>query len=108
MNRPVTVSTAMLVFVLGGCSGGAPGESVATTKVDSGWMRLSVDSLPKDSMGVSIRRGRALLAFTNDSLPEYAPSSLKCTSCHLDNATKAGAIPLYGSYGRYPTYLERA
>lgn len=59
-------------------------------------------------MGVSVRRGRALLAFTHDSLPQYAPSALKCTSCHLDNGRKLGAVPLYGTYGRYPQYLERA
>jgi thiosulfate dehydrogenase len=71
-------------------------------------MRLSVDSLPNDSMSASIRRGRAILANTHDSMPAYAPSLLKCTSCHLDNGRKLGAIPLYGSYGRYPQYIERA
>ena len=71
-------------------------------------MRLNVDSLPLDSLGVSIRRGRAILAATHDSMPAYAPSALKCTSCHLDNGRKLGAVPLYGSYARYPQFLERA
>ncbi|HET9423943.1 MAG TPA: c-type cytochrome [Gemmatimonadaceae bacterium] len=71
-------------------------------------MRLSVDSLPADSLGASIRRGRAILAATPDSMPEYAPSALKCTSCHLDNGRRVGAVPLYGTYARYPQYLVRA
>jgi thiosulfate dehydrogenase len=75
---------------------------------DSSWLALNVDSLPQDSLGTSIRRGRALMVATHDSLPRYAPSSLRCTSCHLDNGRKLGAVPLYGTYGRYPAYVDRA
>jgi thiosulfate dehydrogenase len=79
-----------------------------TAAADSAWMRLNVDSLPHDSMGASIRRGRAIFAATHDSMPSYAPSSLKCASCHLNNGRQLGAVPLYGTYGRYPQYIERA
>jgi thiosulfate dehydrogenase len=41
-------------------------------------------------------------------MPEYAPSALRCASCHLDDGRKIGAVPLYGTYGRYPQYIERA
>lgn len=67
------------------------------------------DSLiPHDSMGASIRRGLAILVNTRDSLPTYATSSLNCTSCHLDGGRRAGAAPLLGVNGRFPSYLARA
>jgi thiosulfate dehydrogenase len=72
------------------------------------WLALRVDSLPLDSLGVSIRRGRALLLATHDSLPEYAPSALRCTSCHLNEGRQIGAVALYGTYARYPQYNVRA
>ena len=107
MNRTPVVLTAVTLAVVTGCSRPETPTTRATA-ADSAWLRLSVDSLPNDSMGVSIRRGRAILANTHDSMPQYAPSALKCTSCHLDNGRKLGAVPLYGSYARYPQYLERA
>lgn len=108
MNRPLSALTALSFGLVTACSRGSTNETPPATNGDSSWLRLSVDSLPNDSMGVSIRRGRALLAFTPDSMPEYAPSALKCTSCHLDNGRKLGAIPLYGTYARYPQHLVRA
>jgi thiosulfate dehydrogenase len=108
MKRVPTALTAIAACLVTACGDGKPEAAARGAGADSAWMRLSVDSLPNDSMGVSIRRGRALLAFTHDSMPQYAPSTLKCTSCHLDNGRKLGAVPLYGSYARYPQYLERA
>jgi thiosulfate dehydrogenase len=107
MYRAPLAVTALCLAAVTGCDRGAS-RTTTTATADSAWMRLSVDSLPNDSMGVSIRRGRAILAATHDSMPAYAPSALKCTSCHLDNGRKLGAVPLYGSYARYPQYLERA
>jgi thiosulfate dehydrogenase len=107
MHRTPLVVTALSLAVVTGCSRPeTPGTAAASP--DSAWMRLSVDSLPADSLSASIRRGRAILASTPDSMPHFAPSALKCTSCHLDNGRKAGAVPLFGSYARYPQYLERA
>ena len=108
MNRIPAALTTVAVLFVAACSGDKAGTTAKSPGADSAWLRLSVDSLPNDSMGASIRRGRALLAFTHDSMPQYAPSALKCTSCHLDNGRKLGAVPLYGSYARYPQYLERA
>ena len=107
MPRASLVLTALSLATVTACRrDSAP--ATTSSGPDSAWMRLSVDSLPNDSLSVSIRRGRAILAATHDSMPEYAPSALKCTSCHLDNGRKLGAVPLYGSYSRYPQYLERA
>jgi thiosulfate dehydrogenase len=107
MKRVSLVVTALSLAIVTACK---RESTTVGTKIgpDSAWLRLNVDSLPNDSLAVSIRRGRAILAATHDSMPEYAPSALKCTSCHLDNGRKLGAVPLYGSYARYPQYLERA
>lgn len=108
MHRPLLALTVIAFAGVTGCNPGPASETPRTAATDSAWLRLNVDSLPSDSMGASIRRGRAILAATHDSMPQYAPSALKCTSCHLDNGRKLGAVPLYGTYGRYPTFLVRA
>src|SRR5918993_4944973 len=55
-----------------------------------------------DSLGRSIRRGRALLAHTRDSLPQFVGNALNCTSCHPENGTRPYAMPWVGVYGRFP------
>src|ERR1051325_5339721 len=107
MHRALLAVTVSSLVAVTACERETP-KTVVKSGADSAWMRMSVDSLPNDSLGVSIRRGRAILAATHDSMPAYAPSALKCTSCHLDNGRKLGAVPLYGPYTRYPQYLERA
>jgi thiosulfate dehydrogenase len=64
-------------------------------------------SIPAGPMGVAVRRGHALLAATRDSLPSHVGSSLRCFSCHLDEGRRASALPLIGSYARYPQYRAR-
>jgi thiosulfate dehydrogenase len=108
MNRPLTALTVLLSAIVTACSGGAAKGRSLSALADSAWLRLSVDSLPNDSMGVSIRRGRALMASTHDSLPQFAPSSLKCVSCHLDNGLRKYAMPWVGSYSRFPQYRARS
>ena len=63
--------------------------------------------IPPGPLGASIRRGRALLQHTPDSLPRHAPSALRCFSCHLREGTQAGALPLIGVYSRFPQYRSR-
>ena len=64
-------------------------------------------AIPGGSLGAAIRRGRALLAHTPDSLREFAASDLRCFSCHLGEGTQAGALPLIGVYSRFPQYRSR-
>ena len=67
------------------------------------------DSLiPSDSLGASIRRGRALLVRTTDSLPGYAPGNIQCASCHLDAGRRPDAAPLIGVAARFPKYMDRS
>jgi len=70
--------------------------------------RVPADSeIPSGPLGASIRRGRALLAATRDSLPEYVGDDLRCLSCHLDAGTRPGASPWVGVYSRFPQYRSR-
>jgi thiosulfate dehydrogenase len=69
---------------------------------------LAADTtIPSGAMGISVRRGRALLAATRDSLPSHVRSSLRCFSCHLDEGRRASGLPLVGSYTRYPQFRAR-
>ena len=63
--------------------------------------------MPPGPLGVSARRGLALLQHTPDSLPQYAHSALRCMSCHLDDGHRAKGLPLVGAFARYPQYRAR-
>lgn len=109
MRLTMRFASAMSVVTIVACTATpAPEAKHEVVQSDSAWLRLNVDSLPNDSIGVSIRRGRAILTATHDSLPNYAPSALRCTSCHLNAGRQLGAVALYGSYGRYPQFNTRA
>ncbi|HEU4630162.1 MAG TPA: c-type cytochrome [Gemmatimonadaceae bacterium] len=59
-------------------------------------------------MGRSVRRGRAILLATRDSLPEHVGNDLRCVSCHLDEGRRASSIPWTGVYARFPQYRSRS
>ena len=65
-------------------------------------------AIPDGPMGVSIRRGLALIENTRDSLPAFVGGNLRCTSCHLDRGLRPNSAPLIGVHARYPRYLERS
>jgi thiosulfate dehydrogenase len=67
----------------------------------------SDDEIPNDAVGLSIRRGRAILTATRDSLPGNVGSSLRCSSCHVKSGTQANAAPWIGVYSRFPQYRSR-
>lgn len=89
-------------------------DTVATAKPDSATaakapFRVPSESEIKDSVTLaSVRRGRALIHSTNDSLPRYAKASLTCANCHIGDGTIADAMPLVGSYARFPQYRGRS
>jgi thiosulfate dehydrogenase len=71
--------------------------------------RAPADSeIPPGVLGASVRRGRALLEHTGDSLPAHVGNALRCTSCHLDGGRRADAIPWVGVYARFPQYRARS
>jgi thiosulfate dehydrogenase len=86
-----------------------PARAAKTAQFDeSAWMPLREKDIPADSAGAAIRRGLALFRFTPESLPAYATSSLRCTSCHQDDGLKRTSAPLTGSHARFPKYLTRS
>lgn len=120
MNAPTAYWRVVLLLGLAGCKAAGPGAGTPAAVRDSapparrdiyglaGWTPPSNDSIPNDSLGNSIRRGLHLLRHTRDSLPQYAPGSLNCTSCHLQDGLRLEAAPLTGSFARYPKYMSRA
>ncbi|HJU64216.1 MAG TPA: c-type cytochrome, partial [Gemmatimonadaceae bacterium] len=56
----------------------------------------------------SVRRGRALMVATRDSLPAHVGNALRCTSCHMNDGLKANAMPFVGVYAQFPQYRSRS
>jgi thiosulfate dehydrogenase len=65
------------------------------------------DTLRDSESARRIRRGRAILANTRDSLPSYVGNTLRCTSCHLDDGRRKDALPWVGVLARFPQYRPR-
>jgi thiosulfate dehydrogenase len=71
--------------------------------------RIPRESEIKDSVTLaSVRRGRALIHSTRDSLPSHVGASLNCANCHIADGTQRDAMPLVGSYARFPVYRARS
>ncbi|HEX4574137.1 MAG TPA: c-type cytochrome [Gemmatimonadales bacterium] len=70
--------------------------------------RGPADSLmPSGPLGAAIRRGRALLVATHDSLPAHVGNRLRCVSCHLDEGRRPTGSWV-GTYAKYPQYRARS
>lgn len=106
---PRTRSIGVIMVLLAACTP-ADEERVATA-ASGGLVAFVVphdSTMPDGPMGISIRRGRALLEHTRDSLPDYVGNRLACTSCHPAAGTKQGAMPWLGVYGQFPQYRSRS
>ncbi|HUP87928.1 MAG TPA: c-type cytochrome [Longimicrobiales bacterium] len=64
--------------------------------------------IPQDELGASIKRGRALLDHTTDSLPQYVKGNIQCSSCHIDAGRTRDAAALIGVAARFPKYMDRS
>ncbi len=109
-----TVRVALLALtgvVVSACADSAPApadvNASAVQFTEANWQPKREADIPADSMGASVRRGLYLLRFTPESLPQYATSGLRCTSCHQDDGIKLTAGPLTGSHARFPKYMPR-
>ncbi len=70
--------------------------------------RVPQESEIKDSTVLaSVRRGRALINHTADSLPNNVRASLTCANCHANAGTDRDAMPLVGAYARFPQFRAR-
>ena len=116
MSRTRAWTLASIAATAVACQGapkaGTPAAGDLTMKavsfVEANWRPPTEAEIPNDSLGASIRRGLYLLRFTPESLPAYATSSLRCTSCHQNDGTKVSAAPLTGAHARYPKYMPRS
>ena len=71
--------------------------------------RVPVDSEVTDpDVLASVRRGRALLRNTRDSLPRNVGNRLQCVSCHAMDGTQKNTMSLVGVYARFPQYRARS
>jgi thiosulfate dehydrogenase len=106
---------AAIAVTVSACSG-SPKQDAATghdaspavTFREAAWTPPREADIPNDSMGAAIKRGLYLLRFTPESLPAYATSGLRCTSCHQDDGLRASSGPLTGSHARFPKYMSRS
>lgn len=71
--------------------------------------RVPEESEVRDTVVLaSVRRGRALLANTRDSLPANVGSKLRCVSCHMNDGLSPNKLPLVGVFARFPQYRSRS
>jgi thiosulfate dehydrogenase len=115
VSRFRVLAAAAVSGVIGACTDAAPPppivthrDSSAVTFREAAWTPKREKDIPNDSMGASIRRGLYLLRFTPESLPDYATSNLRCTSCHQDDGIRPTSGPLTGSHARFPKYMARS
>lgn len=104
------VGLTVLVTFGSACDGGQSSDSPGPALPPPGphAFRVPEESEVTDSsLLASIRRGRALLAYTRDSLPDFVGNRLNCVHCHPDNGTRANAMPWVGVYARFPQYRSR-
>jgi thiosulfate dehydrogenase len=91
-----------LLLLLAACdrpTGGSRAAAAPAIPADS--------EIPSGPLGVSIRRGLALVTATRESLPANVGSGLRCVSCHLDEGRRSPASWV-GAVGRYPQYRSRS
>ncbi len=106
MHARLLLTTIALAVACGRGDAPAAADRVATASPPQPHTTLDTTP-PAGPLGASVRRGRALLAATHDSLPSHVGSSLRCFSCHLDEGRRVDGLSLVGVYTRYPQYRLR-
>lgn len=98
MNR---VAAALTVLCVAACTDAPRAET------NRGPAAVSNAAVTSPNAVGDPRRGLALLTAFRDSLPAHSGNALRCTSCHLDNGTRANGLPWLGTAARYPRYRAR-
>jgi thiosulfate dehydrogenase len=109
LRLPAFIATATAAAaVTAALACGTPGRPAAAAGANAPVLLGPADSLiPGGPLGNSIRRGRALLTATRDSLPAHVGNKLRCVSCHLD-AGRRQSGSWVGTYAHYPQYRPRS
>ena len=110
--------SALLLFACGGEPAAPTAPPVAETPAAApaapvvnnegvNWVAPDEATIPAGPFGDSIRRGMELFVKTNQLLPDYVPSNMSCSNCHLDKGRRPFAVPVVGAHARFPKYMER-
>lgn len=87
---------------------GAAAAVAGTGACRGGRQPPSADApIPDGPLGDAVRRGRALLVATRESLPGHVGNRLRCVSCHLDEGRRESGTWV-GVFARYPQYRARS
>lgn len=113
MQRAFRISLAGAILAAAAGCGPQPRQSSPPPATQAGAgtpvFQVPDDSLiPNDAVGESIRRGRALVTATRDSLPSHIGNQLRCASCHLDAGTRRTSSSWVGVYAAFPQYNKRS
>ena len=103
-------ATAIAMLLVAGCRvSDRAAESRQVQQAGVVAHRVPSDSEVVDSTELaSLRRGRALLRNTKDSLPRNVGNQLQCVSCHAFDGTQKNVMSLVGVYSRFPQYRPRS
>src|SRR5205809_4088900 len=106
LSRPVRpTSVVICIICISGC---ARADSSRPAPPQARGPAGPADSLiPIGPYGDAVRRGRALLTATRDSLPTHVGNRLRCTSCHLDEGRRETGTWM-GVFAHYPQYRGRS
>src|SRR5437667_10869470 len=105
LSGPVRPSTCVLIWII--CMTGCRRTDSSRPAQASGATGAADSVIPSGPYGDVVRRGRALLTATRDSLPRHVGNRLRCTSCHLDAGRRVTGSWL-GVFARYPQYRARS
>ncbi|HLZ45974.1 MAG TPA: c-type cytochrome [Gemmatimonadales bacterium] len=87
----------LVLISMAGCSSPAPSRTAS----------VADSIIPSGPFGDAVRRGKALVLATRDSLPGNVGNKLRCTSCHLDVGRRETGTWI-GVFARYPQYRARS
>jgi thiosulfate dehydrogenase len=87
----------------------AASQAAAAPSTAKAPFRIPAESEITDTVTLaSVRRGRALIHSTGDSLPAFVGAKLTCSNCHIADGTEKNGMPLVGVYARFPQYRARS
>ena len=105
----VTFAAPVLFLTASGSRAPAPAPVVVVERpVDPGVRAPAPIPIPDGPLGDAIRRGKLIVTRTYETLPEHVGNGLHCTSCHLEEGTRAGAASWVGVPGMFPEYRARS
>src|SRR3989475_7968763 len=69
---------------------------------------LTDRSLDNSKLSQDIKWGFQLFTDTPHQAPQFAPSKMSCSNCHLNGGQREKSLPLVGVAGMFPEYNRRS